>query len=372
MSAQGAVALLISQPVTAMVQTPIPSGIRGEVAKLRLIRGTTPPPYERCLQDPYVVEGAVSFNVDITRSIKADPSEIGSRVVRYSSSCPTAHGCFECSFQQEDRNRITNNLCSLRSDGENAFYAEVHYKDGHYLTARIQIVNRSDQSNNQFKFNFVCTELPCYKNLALQNIPPTPPPQSLTSEIDRDTNHVTLTFDNAGADNSPITGYAARYRTVSSDGVSLWSTYGGIISASGTTKQTTTSDATNTFGATTEASEIHVCATSAVGNSRYSETLFIGATPTATVADATDGASITIAAYNAAFLRSRTVTRYDYEYRFNTSTDWSTANTGALTTATTTQTLSPMTAGVYDFRIRGVLSDGSYTYWYMADNVAIS
>lgn len=353
--------------------TPLSYPISGEVAKLRLIRGINPPPTELCFDDPYVIKDVMSFTMDSTPFMEA-VSEIDKRSMDYVPSPSCVHGWFECFFQQEDKNTITDDLLSLRFDNEEGerFYADVHYEDGHHLTACILITNRSYRSNNKLKFNFLCTDLLDYENLALRNIPPSPP-QNLTSEIDRDTNYVTLTFDNAGADNSLVTGYAARYRTVFSNGVkNRWSPYAGTISDSGTTKQTTTSDVTNTFGATAKASEIQVYAISDVGKSAYSEILFIGACPIVTVAGAKGSANVIITAYKIAFFGSRTVTRYDYEYRVNTATDWSTATAGTLTTVTPTHVISSMTAGDYDFRIRGVLSDGSYTYWYMTNDVTIS
>lgn len=133
----------------------------GEVYKLRLIRGTTPPSGEIRTDDSYVVQEAKSFNVTGVRNTELHP-EIGRRDMNPVPGTSHAHGWFECGFfQQEDRNTITNELHSLRLDGESErFYAEVHYVDGRYLTVPIMITSRCPQDESSVRFLFLCTDLP--------------------------------------------------------------------------------------------------------------------------------------------------------------------------------------------------------------------
>jgi len=146
-----------------MTETPIASNISSEVAKLRLIRGTNPPPTERCFDDPYVVKDAMFFNMDISRSREPVP-EIGKRGVGYAFGPTHVYGWFECFFHYEDVSPINRDLLSLRSDGANEhFYADVHYEDGRYLTVPIRITERFPLNENEgVRFYFVCTALPKY------------------------------------------------------------------------------------------------------------------------------------------------------------------------------------------------------------------
>ena len=146
-----------------MTEIPISSNISGEVAKLRLIRGTNPPPTERCFDDPYVVKDALSCNVDVSRSMEA-VAEIGRQDVDYAPGPAYAYGWFDCFFHHEDVSPINRDLLSLRFDGANEhFYADVHYEDGRYLTVPIRITERFRLNENEgVRFCFVCTALPKY------------------------------------------------------------------------------------------------------------------------------------------------------------------------------------------------------------------
>ena len=160
-SSQRVVPSLSFSIFTVMLVVPSTFEIKGEVDKLRLIRGTTPPPCELRIDDPYVVQEAESFNVTGVRNTELHP-EIGRRDMNPVPGTSHAHGWFECGFfQQEDRNAITNQLHSLRFDRESErFYAEVHYVDGRYLTVPIMITSRCPQDESSVRFLFFCTDLP--------------------------------------------------------------------------------------------------------------------------------------------------------------------------------------------------------------------
>lgn len=195
--------------------------IKGVVSKLRLIRGTLPPPTVAAgEEDPYLVEGAMSFNVDSTDNVEA-VSEIGRRSVDYAPGTVTSQGTMVLFYQKAYATTVVGELMSLNfvDEGER-FYAECHYTDGRFLTAPLLITNRSDNVNpqnvNQVNFNFVCTDLPNYKELAIQAEPPYAPENLVATHgaTAAKKNQITLKFEESATalEDFPPTGYKLRSR----------------------------------------------------------------------------------------------------------------------------------------------------------------
>ena len=324
-------------PMTALTRN-IPNfdKTKGVVSKLRLARiidGRDEIPAERTVDDPFVVTGCMSFNIDSVDNVEA-VSEIGSRRVDYAPGTITSQGTMTIYFQRDYMNTILGELMSMnfRDTGER-FYAECHYTDGRFLTAPILITNRADaispQAVNQVNFNFVCTEVPDYKYLAIQLVPPSAPGTPIIEDEDRGTNkilgpdnlmRVTGTPAEAQSDDYPVEGYKARYRLTNSKGVTTaWRSYGGSVALTGTGDEqvyatNTVRDASDAnitdrtdFGLPSSSTEVQFWATSDVPNNEYSDTLFIGAQPKFTVQRSGLTVNVVNYTYNGNHARGRRV-----------------------------------------------------------------
>ena len=377
-----------------MTQTPSSFKTKGTVSKVRLARyteGQTQIAAELATDDPYVVGGVMSFSVDGSDNVEAVP-EIGKRGVDYAPGTFTAQGTFVLFFQKEYNNKIVGDLMSLNfsSEGER-FLAEVYYDTGYFLRVPILITNRSDavnpQSVNQVSFNFVCTDVPDYRNLAIRNTVPDAPTllevssAGITfkdfSENAGERNWVNMSF-RAPAEGATPTSYELRYRNTGDDGLKgLWSTWGGTPLPAGFKTgngRLRLNPQGNDDGS--DMTELRVRAINAVGHSGPSNVLYIPGAPAMTVSANLKGAKGAVAVtYDPDLIPSgyslsgfegkesvahTRVTTYGNAAAMVQS-DFNAASRTA--TMTTAANLSATAAQETQVAIRAVFTNGEKSYW---------